>query len=160
MKQTVLVPKERAGVLTADVRRTFEEKLNVKLAIERNTVELDGEGLELHTAAQIVKAIGRGFAPARAFRLLAEDQSLEVIELGQLTERRAEAVRARVIGTGGRTRNLIESCSGAAVSVYGKTIAIIGSYEQIRLAREAIEMLIAGAMHSSVSRFLLRARRA
>lgn len=158
MKQLVLVPSDRVGVLTTDVRASIESKVGVRLSIERNAVEIEGEGMELHMAANIIKAIGRGFSPQRALRLLDEEQSLEVIDLGQLSDRRAETVKARVIGTGGKMRGRIEQHSGAAVSVYGKTITIIGNYEQIRVAREAIEMFIHGAAHSTVQRFLLRAK--
>ncbi len=159
MKHVVLVPADRIGVLTAEVREEIRSKLSVVVILIKNGAELDGEGLELQTAANIVKAIGRGFSPVRAFRLFSEDQMFEIIELGSMTEARADIVRSRVIGTKGRMRERIEEASGAVISVYGKTIAMIGTWEQIEIAKKAIEMLITGAMHSSVEKYLLRAQK-
>jgi len=159
VKQVVLVPSDRVGVLTAEVRDEIKKRLGVNVSTDANSVELEGEGLELQTATNIIKAIGRGFAPVRAFRLFEDNQMLEVIELGGISEARAATTRSRVIGTKGRTRERIEEASGAAVSVYGKTISIIGAWEQIQTAKTAIEMLMGGAMHSSVEKFLLMARK-
>lgn len=157
MKQVVLVPSDRVGVLNQEVREEIQNKLSVAVKVIKNSVELDGEGLELQTAINIVKAIGRGFSPPRAFRLFDEDQLMEIIELSGYSEARAGVIRSRVIGTMGRTRERIEEASGAAISVYGKTISIIGSWEQTQIAKKAIEMLMGGAMHSSVEKYLLRA---
>jgi len=38
-------------------------------------------------------------------------------------------------------------------------VGIIGTLEQVQIAREAIEMLIKGSMHGTVYRFLHRKRR-
>ena len=48
--------------------------------------------------------------------------------------------------------------SGALVSVYGHTVAIIGDFDQVNVAREAVNMLINGSEHASVYRFLQRKR--
>lgn len=159
MKQMVLVPDDRIGVITVDVRKELKNKLNVGIMINGNSVELDGEGLELQTATNIIKAIGRGFAPVRAFRLFDENQVFELVDIGAFSEARAGAIRSRVIGTKGHMRERIEEDSGAAVSVYGKTIGIIGSWEQVNIAKTAIEMIINGAMLSSVEKFLLKSRK-
>ncbi|MBU5557545.1 MAG: KH domain-containing protein [Candidatus Aenigmatarchaeota archaeon] len=159
MKEVVMIPADRVGVLTQPVRDEIEKRLGVKVNIIGNSVELDGEGIELQTAMNMIKAIGRGFAPERAYRLFEEDQLLEIIDIGGFSEARAATIRSRIIGTKGRMRKRIEDASGAAVSVYGKTIAIIGTWEQVNMAKKAVEMLIGGAMHSSVEKFLLRARK-
>lgn len=159
MKQLVLVPADRVGVITSDVREEMHKKLGVSVAVTKNAIELDGEGLELQIATNIMKAIGRGFSPVRAFRLFDENQTIELIDIGDLSEARAATIRSRIIGTKGRMRERIEDASGAAVSVYGKTITIIGTWEQVTTAKTAVEMIINGAMHSSVEKFLLRARK-
>ena len=45
------------------------------------------------------------------------------------------------------------------ISVYGKTVGIIGTVEQVKIAREAIEMIIKGVSHESVFSFLEKKRR-
>jgi len=49
--------------------------------------------------------------------------------------------------------------TGARVSVYGKTISIIGDSEQLATVREALNMLIDGAPHGAVYGFLEKRRR-
>ena len=53
-----------------------------------------------------------------------------------------------------------ETLTGVKISVYGKTVSLIGYPEQIKVAREAIEMLIKGTPHNTVYAFLERKRRA
>ena len=52
-----------------------------------------------------------------------------------------------------KTRYLSEK-SGCFISVFGKTVAIIGRPDGIERARKAVEMLLEGANHSTVYRFL------
>jgi ribosomal RNA assembly protein len=68
-------------------------------------------------------------------------------------------VKGRIIGMNGKTRGIIEELTDANVAVYGHTVAIIGTMDQLQVAREAIEMLIKGSMHGTVYRFLHRKRR-
>ena len=159
MKDVVLLPKDRRGVLNKEVCATLKEKLNVDCVVNDNAAELDGEGLELMTAKNIAKAIGRGFSPIRAYKLLDEDVQLEILDLAKFNDARIKAVKSRTIGTGGKTRNMIEECTGAYVSVYGKTISIIGNPEELKNASKAIEMLISGSEHKTVYRFLEQVRK-
>jgi len=154
MKEVVLVPKDRIGVINKDVRKELKEKLGVECKRIENAVEIDGEGLELLIAKNIIKAIARGFSPIRAYRLMEENAQLEIIDLSSFSESRIKTIKSRIIGTSGKTREAIEHATGAYVSVYGKTVSLIGNFEQIKKAREAIDMLISGAMHKSVYRFL------
>jgi ribosomal RNA assembly protein len=105
-------------------------------------------------AKSIVKAVGRGFSPIKAFRLLNEEESLEMIELAEFNDKKLKIIKARLIGTNGKTWKMIENFSGCAVSVYGKTVCIIGDYEQMNIAREAVKMIIRGSEHSKVYSFL------
>ncbi len=59
----------------------------------------------------------------------------------------------------GKTRRLIEELTDANVAVYGHTVSLIGTIDQTQIAREAIQMLVRGSMHSTVYRFLHRKRR-
>ena len=74
-------------------------------------------------------------------------------ELGRIAQ-----VRARVIGTRGKTRRIVEELTGAEMSVYGHTIALIGEAFHLAIAREAVEMLLRGSEHNTVYRFLERKR--
>ena len=168
---TLTVDKDRLGVLIGEkgrVKRQIEEALNVKLEINSETGEVkimpagEPDPIKLLKARDIIRAIMYGFSPERAMRLLDEDAYLEVIDLKQHTSGRREdivRVAGRIIGEGGKARKMIEELTGAYISVYDHYVAIIGDYDQVRMARTAIEMLIRGRQHSTVYRYLFRERR-
>ena len=166
------IPKERVGVLVGthgQVKRAIERQLRVKLNIdsESGDVEIILRDMKdpslIFRAQDVVLAIGRGFSPQRAFKLMEdEDTMLRIIDLREIFGRSQSnivRVKGRIIGRQGKTRRLIEEVTGAYLSVYGHTIAIIGRPEQAQLAEEAVRMLIKGAMHSTVYRYLFRRRR-
>ncbi len=157
--EAVLVPHERVKVIKdGTVSSKIKKSLNVKLSFEENCVSVEGEGLELFQAKTIVKAIGRGFSPENAFRLLNEDENLETIELNQFNDNRIKIIKSRLIGTGGKAWRMIENFSGCSLSIYGKTVSLIGNYEQLNIAREAIQMIIRGSKHSKVYGFLYQTK--
>jgi len=168
----VKIPKERIGVLIGPdgkTKREIEENLNVKLEVDSETgdvtINLNEDSTDpsqLFKARDIVLAIGRGFSPQRAFRLLHdEDMMLTIIDLREIFGRSKSDIRrvkGRIIGKEGKTRRIIEECTEAYISVYGHTVSIIGGVEQSEIAREAISMLIKGNQHATVYRFLQRKR--
>ena len=168
----VKIPKERIGVLigpNGKTKREIEEKLNVTLEVDSEagdvTINLNEDSTDpsqLFKARDIVLAIGRGFSPERAFRLLHdEDMMLTIIDLREIFGRSKSDIRrvkGRIIGKEGKTRRIIEECAEVSISVYGHTVSIIGGMEQSEIAREAISMLIKGSQHATVYRFLQRKR--
>lgn len=42
--------------------------------------------------------------------------------------------------------------------LYGKTVSLIGKYEQMDIAREAVKMILRGSKHSKVYGFLHQAK--
>ena len=168
----VRIPKERVGVLVGPdgkVKQNIEEKLNVELEIESEsggvTIFLSGKVNDpslLFKAKDVVTAIGRGFSPDHAFRLIRnEDHIFDFIDLRAVfgrSESDIQRVKGRVIGANGKTRMLIEELTDANVVVYGHTIGFIGTFEQVDVARNAVQMLIKGSQHHTVYRYLQKKR--
>jgi len=168
----VRIPRERIGVLigpNGETKREIEENLNVRLEVDSGsgdvTINLNEESndpFQLFRARDIVLAIGRGFSPQRAFRLLRnEDDMLTIIDLREIFGRSKsdiKRVKGRIIGKDGKTRRIIEESTETYISVYGHTVSIIGGVEESRIAREAIDMLIRGSQHAAVYKFLQRKR--
>jgi len=169
----IRIPKNRIGALIGPEGKTkkyIEEKLSVELQIESDaggvTITL-GEKAEdpslLFKAKDVVTAIGRGFSPEHAFRLIRnEDLMLDIIDLRAIfgrSESDIRRVKGRIIGMEGKTRKIIEELTDTNICVYGHTVSIIGDIEQVQAAREAIQMLINGSPHNIVYRFLHRKRR-
>jgi len=169
----VKIPQDRIGVLIGpegQVKAAIEKKLSVELQVESETggititmLPIASDPTVLFRAKEVVSAIGKGFSPERAFRLLDDDEALlEVIDLREALGRAQSDIKrlkGRVIGKNGKTRQLVEELTEASLSVYGHTISIIGSFEQTEVAKEAIRMLLRGSQHSTVYRFLHRKRR-
>jgi len=167
------IPKERVGVLIGPEGKTkkgIEEKLSVELQIESETggvtlmlAENTNDPSLLFKAKDVVTAIGRGFSPEHAFRLIHNEEAvLDVIDLRLIfgrSESDIRRIKGRIIGMNGKTRRIIEELTDTNVCVYGHTVSMIGNVEQVQAAREAIQMLINGSLHSTVYRFLHRKRR-
>jgi ribosomal RNA assembly protein len=164
--QHVKIPQDRIGVLIGEggeTMREIEERAEVRLDIDSETgavkVESVGDPVTALKGPDIVKAIGRGFAPEDALTLLEDDMMLfDMIDVGEVARNKKDLkrIKGRLIGEDGRTRELMEDLSGASVSIYGSTFGMIGDPEQVEAAREAAEMIIEGAPHGSVYSFLER----
>ena len=169
----VKIPTERVGVLIGPegvTKKNIEERLSVKLVVDSETgdvvIDLSEKGSDpsmLFKAKDVVMALGRGFSPEHAFRLIRDDEAiLDIIDLRTVfgrSETDIKRIKGRIIGMKGKTRNIIEELTGANLAVYGHTVSIIGTIEQGEVAREAIQMLVKGSMHATVYRFLHRKRR-
>jgi ribosomal RNA assembly protein len=167
------IPKERVGALIGPEGKTkkgIEERLAVRLEVESETGGITLTAAEkaedptlLFKAKDVVTAIGRGFSPEHAFRLIRDEEAiLDVIDLRTVfgrSETDIKRVKGRIIGMNGKTRRIIEELTDADVCVYGHTVSIIGNIDQAQAAREAIQMLVGGSLHSTVYRFLHRKRR-
>jgi ribosomal RNA assembly protein len=169
----IKVPRERVGVIIGPegvTKKNIEEKLSVQLQIDSDsgnvTLTMSEKAADpsmLFKARDVVTALGRGFSPEHAFRLVRDEEAvLDMVDLRTVfgkSEADIKRVKGRIIGMNGKTRRLIEELTGTHVAVFGHTVSIIGTVEQAAVAREAVEMLVRGSMHSTVYRFLHRKRR-
>ena len=160
----IKIPADRIGVLvgpSGSVKSMLEEKTGAEMVLDSDTGAVEivtGEDpIMAMRLAEIVRAIGRGFSPERAYPLLEDEMlMLDIIDLSRVCNTKSDMARikGRIIGKDGRTREITEKLTGVGISVYGKTVGIIGSPEQIRIARAAIEMLMDGAPHGAVYGYL------
>lgn len=167
----VRIPEDRVAVVIGPGGRTKREiatrtRTEVTIDAAEGEVEVtspDTDPIAAIVGRDIVHAIGRGFSPARAFRLLKENTYLAVLDIKFTSGHRDKAglrrIRARVIGTSGKARTRIEELSGCSVSIYGSTVALIGEDEQLERATRAVEMLLRGSEHATVFHYLARERR-
>lgn len=166
-RQALKIPKDRVAVLIGEkgqTKREIEQQLSLKLDIdsEEGDVVLRGEDtIKLFTGQELVKAVARGFNPEIAKLLLRTDYMLELLPLQEYARSKGQIrrLKGRVIGENGKSRETIEQLSGTYLSVYGKTVGIIGEVEAVNMAQRAIDMLLTGAPHSTVFRILERWRR-
>ena len=129
--------------------------------MEDTSVTVEGESIDEWVTRDIVKAVGRGFTPQKALTLLSEDQMLLVIDLTDHvggSEKALTRFKGRIIGRDGKTRKVIEELTGCYLSVYGKTASLIGGYDAVEVARDAILRILDGSPHAAVYRFLEKNR--
>ena len=169
MQEHIKVPQDRIGAIIGvegNVKKVIEEKTGARLDVDSESgtvvIESEGDAYKAMKATEVIKAVARGFSPEKALKLLEnEDLVLDVIDLSIVGDSPADLKRlkGRIIGKNGKTREVIEQMSGARISVYGKTIGIIGDAEQLATVREALNMLIDGAPHGAVYGYLEKRRR-
>ena len=162
------IPLDRVGVLIGkkgETKARIEESCAVTIAVDGQSGEVTVRSISVEAdpfrAANVVEAIARGFSPPRALKLLDGETALEVLDLRDYagkSENNLERIKGRIIGLHGKSRRVIEELTKCDVSVYGKTVAIIGEPTELRLAKDAIEKLAAGSQHKSVYNMLQRAR--
>ena len=155
MIKIVKIPEERLPVLIGtkgSTKRVIARATKTKITVDEEVV-IEGESLDVMTAENIVRAIGRGFSPIKAKALLDENNTLEMRDLPK-DERTTRRIRSRLIGTNGKCRRNIERLTNTRISVYGKTVAIIGPYNGVAFAMDAVNRIIKGIPHRSVYEFL------
>ena len=161
----VKVPRDRIAVVIGAkgaTKQKIEDETNCKISVntEDHLVSITGEEpLKLYTVQQIVKAIARGFNPDKAMLLLKGDYILDIIELRVLVKKdHLKRVKGRIIGEDGKCRSLVEEMTDTMLSVYGKTVAILGRPESVGLAKRAVMNLIQGSPHANVYKWLEKKR--
>ena len=162
--QHVKIPQDRIGVLIGEggeTMREIEAEAEVRLDIdsENGSVAIDSVGDPVRglKAPDIVRAIGRGFAPEAALRLLEDEMMMfDLVDIDAAARNKNDMKRkkGRLIGEGGRTRELMEELTGADVIIYGSTLGTIGTPQQVDIVRTAAEMLLDGAPHGTVYSYL------
>lgn len=161
------IPKDRIAVLIgkkAQVKKRIEQETNTELKIDSREGEVEvvgNDALGLYTSREIIQAIGRGFNPDFALLLLKQDFVFEQVSIGDYLKSKEsmQRLRGRVIGNEGKSRKYIEEMTETHISVYGKTIGIIGQSEDTSIARQAIESLLKGSQHSNVYNWLEKKRK-
>jgi ribosomal RNA assembly protein len=161
------IARARVGALIGRegrVKDLIEQRLGVRVIVDSQTgdveVTLQNPGDDPSSpfrARDLITAIGRGFAPEKAYQLLEDDIYLRVIDLRDFfgkSQSEIQRVKGRIIGHEGKTRRILEELTKTQISVYGHTVAIIGATLNLDVARTAIEMLIKGSLHRTVYRFL------
>ena len=156
------IPKERIAVLIGkkgETKRKLQKltKTRINVDSKEGDITISGEdAVNLFSTKELIKAIGRGFNPEIAQLLLKQDYALEIFNLSDFAKNKnvLQRMKGRVIGAKGKTRQLIENLTGVFISVYGKTISIVGEMQALAKARRAIEMLLRGSQHSKVYQWL------
>ncbi|MHA2089838.1 MAG: KH domain-containing protein [Candidatus Kariarchaeaceae archaeon] len=155
--QFLRIPLKRIGVVIGkggSNRTTIEEKTLSKIIIDSDTGEVEirarpelEDPVQLLNARDIVKAIGRGFSIQQSMKLVEDNYYLEIIRLKPMVgpqPTQMRRVKSRIIGSGGKTKESIEELTGCSLVVLGGTVSLIGEFERIANAKDAVVNIING----------------
>lgn len=169
---TIRIPQDRIGVVIGPhgaTRKLLSERSGLPITVdsELNEVSFDdktpgADPLMVLKMRDIIRALGRGFSPEHAMRLFSDDAYFELLDIHDYSGKNKERVRqitARIVGSEGKTRRIIEEQSRCDLAIYGHTVGIIGELEDLAVATRAVDMLLSGAEHASVYSFLEAQRR-
>ncbi len=161
------IPKERVAVLigkSGEVKSEIESFAKIKITVDSKEGDVFISGKDpimLYAAKEVIKAVGRGFNPEIANLLFKQDYMFELMSILDFAKTKNDIIRlkGRIIGSGGKSRNVIEQLTETYICVYGKTVGIVGEISSVSTARRAIELLLEGSPHSNVFKFLEKERR-
>jgi RNA-binding protein PNO1 len=156
----VTVPRHRYGPLKENWMKIYEPivehlKLQVRFNLKMRMVEIrtckETKNIQnLQKAADFVRAFTLGFDIEDALALVRLDDlfvdSFEVTDVKMMLkgDHLSRAI-GRVAGKGGRTKFTIENVTKTRIVVADQKIHILGSYQNIAIARRAICNLIMGS---------------
>jgi RNA-binding protein PNO1 len=161
----ILIPQNRFTPLKKQWQKIYtpivehmklQIRMNLKLrCVELRTSTMTIDASALQKAADFVKAFALGFDIDDAIALLRLDDlyidSFEVNDVRSVLhgEHLSRAI-GRIAGRNGRTKFAIENATKTRVVIADSHIHILGSFQNIRVAKDAICSLILGSPPSKV----------
>ncbi len=107
-----------------------------------------------------MEAINLGFSAERALLLKNPEILLQIINIKNATKKHnLEAIRARIIGTRGKTLKTVNNLTNCLISLKDNQVGIIGDYEYIADAIQAMTSLVRGSKQGHVYGRLERERK-
>ena len=155
----VNIPKHRLSPLKTyweKIVSLLVEKLQllVRMNVKRKCVELKAspsmeDKLNLQRGADFIKAFSLGFELNDAVALLRLDDlyidSFEIKDVKNLHGDNLSRAIGRIVGDKGKTKNAIENSTKTRIVVADSKIHILGSFSNIKFAKNAICSLILGS---------------
>ncbi len=162
MIEHIRIPVERVPVLLGknySSLKQIEEETGAIITLDDGVKIESNDPLMLLKTKDIVTAIGRGFIVKKALRLLEDECELRVLSLYGESQKKRTTMMGRVIGNKGGSKAIIEKETGASISVRGKTIAIIGTPDELVPAENALQEILRGKTHGYAYGVMKRVKR-
>ena len=138
----------------------IEKKLGVEIGFKGNNVIISGDELSEYLALRVFDAVELGFSINEALLLADENYMFEKINIKDVSRRKnLSEVRARVIGTFGRTLKTMCGLSNCEIVLHDNIVGIIGKADDIEFALTAMKSLIKGSKQANVYSYLEKSKK-
>ncbi len=138
----------------------LERTLCISMGLKGDSIIISGDELNEYLALMVFDAIELGFSVNEALLLTKEDYVFEKINIKDVSRRKdLSQVRARVIGTFGKTLKTMRGLSNCEIVLHDNIAGVIGKAEDIELALNALKSLIKGSKQSNVYSYLEKSRK-
>jgi KH domain-containing protein len=145
----VIISEKISRIIKA--QKKLETKLEVKISNRGKEVKIEGSPENEYTAEKVIDALNFGFPFSTALSIKQEDLMFEIINIKDHTTRKdLSRVRARIIGTKGKTLQTLTNLTKCHFELKDNNIGIIGAPEYIENAQEAVISIIQGSKQANV----------
>lgn len=136
-------------------KRKLEKVLGVAIDVRKREVAIDGSPSDEFVAEKVIYALDFDFPLNAALLIKEEEFYFEILNIKQHTRRHdIEGIKARIIGTKGRTLKTLGELTKCFFEIKDKEVAIIGDPENIENAQNAVISIIRGTRQSNVYAYL------
>jgi len=134
--------------------------LKVKITNKGKNIFIEGNAENEFITIEILKAVNTGFSIDTALLIKEDNANLQILNIKDLTKRHdLERVRARIIGTHGKTLKTLQNLTNCNFSLHNNQIGIIGDAKEIEDAIQSIKSLVQGSKQGNVYGRLERHRK-
>jgi len=132
-------------------KKKLESELKIKITNKGKNIFISGKPENEFIGLEVMEALDLGFSAERALLLKNPDILLQIINIKNITKKHnLEAIRARIIGTNGRTLKTVNNLTNCFISLKDNQIGIIGDNEYIEEAVQAMTSLVRGSKQGHV----------
>ncbi len=132
-------------------KKNLESELKIKIKNKGKLVFISGKPEDEFIALKVMEAINLGFSAERALLLKNPENLLQTLNIKDITKKsNLKEIRARIIGTNGRTLKTLNNLSNCLISLKGNQIGIIGHHEDIPEGVQAMTSLVRGTKQSHI----------
>ncbi len=128
----------------------LQKELDIKLTNRGKNVFVNGLADKEFMAIEVLEAINLGFSADRALELKQNDFMLQTVHIKDITKRHdLDRVRARIIGSQGRTLKTLQNLTNCDLAMNDNEIGLIGPIQEMEDAVQAVTSLVQGSKQDS-----------
>lgn len=156
--QFIGIPQKRVKYLKDHIK-VIEKNLLVSIKFKGELIELESsDPLQEYLTKKIIHAIGQGFDINISLSLINEENVLKIINLDEfLSPNAIQRQIGRIVGEKGKFKKVIEEEGNVYICIQDEEVSVIGQFEDVEIAVNAIQKLIGGTPHSNIRKYIVDA---